>query len=81
LLDRLGARDYAHLTFSDRHRFGLEEGAMPTYEYRCEACKKDFDVALSISERAKASVKCPGCGSTKVNPQMAIFSAKTSRKG
>ena len=54
---------------------------MPTYEYRCEDCKKDFAVALSISERARANVKCFGCGSKKVNPQMAIFSAKTSRKG
>jgi len=54
---------------------------MPTYEYLCESCKKDFAVTLSISERAQASVKCPGCGSNKVNPQMATFSAKTSRKG
>jgi putative FmdB family regulatory protein len=54
---------------------------MPTYEYLCEACKKDFEVTLTISERAKASVKCPACGSNKVNPQMTVFSAKTSRKG
>ena len=56
-------------------------GAMPTYEYLCENCKKDFEVTLTITERAKASVKCPGCGSNKVSPQMTVFSAKTSRKG
>ena len=54
---------------------------MPTYEYLCENCKKDFEVMLTITERAKASVKCPGCGSNKVSAQMTVFSAKTSRKG
>ena len=54
---------------------------MPIYEYLCESCKKDFEITLSITERAKASVKCPGCGSSKVIPQMTVFSAKTSRKG
>jgi putative FmdB family regulatory protein len=53
---------------------------MPTYEYLCETCKKDFEVALTITERAKASVRCPGCGSDKVSPRMSVFSAKTSRK-
>jgi len=58
-----------------------EEGTMPIYEYLCESCKKGFEITLSISERAKVSVKCPGCGSNKVSPQMTVFSAKTSRKG
>jgi putative FmdB family regulatory protein len=54
---------------------------MPIYEYLCESCQKGFEMTLSISERAKASVTCPGCGSKKVSPQMTVFSAKTSRKG
>jgi putative FmdB family regulatory protein len=62
-------------------RSAQEEEAMPTYEYLCENCKKEFEVMLSITERTKASVKCPGCGSNKVSPQMTVFSAKTSRKG
>jgi putative FmdB family regulatory protein len=54
---------------------------MPTYEYLCESCQKAFEITLSIAERAKASVKCPGCGSDKLSPQLTVFSAKTSRKG
>jgi putative FmdB family regulatory protein len=54
---------------------------MPTYEYLCEGCKKGFEVRLTITERAKAHVKCPGCGSKKVRPQLTVFTPKTSRKG
>jgi putative FmdB family regulatory protein len=53
---------------------------LPTYEYLCESCKKSFEVMLTITERAKAHVKCPGCGSKKVSPQLTVFSPKTSRK-
>lgn len=53
---------------------------MPTYEYLCGSCKKGFDVKLTIAERAKAHVKCPGCGSKKVSLQLTVFSPKTSRK-
>lgn len=53
---------------------------MPTYEYRCEACAKEFETVLTISAHEKARVTCPKCGSAKVAPLMATFSAKTSRK-
>jgi putative FmdB family regulatory protein len=53
---------------------------MPTYEFMCEACKKTFDIVLTTAERATAKVQCPGCGSSKVEPRVAMFSAKTSRK-
>lgn len=36
---------------------------MPTYEYRCEACKKHFEIFHSIKETRK---KCPSCGSGKL---------------
>ena len=35
---------------------------MPRYEYACEKCKKGFEVTLTVTERAKAVVKCPSCG-------------------
>lgn len=54
---------------------------MPTYEYLCEGCTKAFEVRLTITERAKAHVKCPDCGSKKVRPQLTVFTPKTSRKG
>ncbi|MCI0547553.1 MAG: zinc ribbon domain-containing protein [Candidatus Rokubacteria bacterium] len=53
---------------------------MPKYEFLCESCKKSFDVVLTAAERATAKVQCPGCGSGEVTPQIAMFSAKTSRK-
>ena len=53
---------------------------MPTYEFLCESCQKSFELTLTFSERTSAKVRCPGCGSEKVSPQMTAFSAKTSRK-
>ena len=53
---------------------------MPTYEFMCESCKKSFEVVLTAAERAAANVQRPTCGGGEVTPQMAIFTAKTSRK-
>ena len=53
---------------------------MPKYEFMCESCKKSFEVVLTAAERAAKKIACPTCGGRKVTPQMAIFSAKTSRK-
>ena len=53
---------------------------MPTYMFMCERCTKSFDVVLTVAERAAAKVACPTCGGGTVTPQMAIFTAKTSRK-
>jgi putative FmdB family regulatory protein len=37
---------------------------MPTYEYRCEACKHEFEQFQSIT--APPVKKCPKCGKKKV---------------
>ena len=55
-------------------------GAMPTYEFLCESCAKNFTVTLTIAERADAKVRCRSCGSEKVTPRLTAFTAKTSRK-
>lgn len=34
---------------------------MPTYDYRCRACGRDFEVFQRMSDKPGAS--CPGCGS------------------
>jgi putative FmdB family regulatory protein len=39
---------------------------MPTYEYRCQKCKKRFELFLSYAEYEKASISCPACGSTDI---------------
>ena len=74
------ARDRDSLRAVRSGRCRRSEGAMPRYEYMCERCKKSFDVVLAGAERAAVKVQCPTCGSGAVTPQMAIFTAKTSRK-
>jgi len=54
--------------------------AMPTYEFKCEKCKKAFSMVRSISEHAKSKVACPKCKSKKIQQIISVFMAKTSRK-
>lgn len=53
---------------------------MPHYEYLCLACGKKFPMVLSLAEHEKGAVKCPKCGSPKVEQQWAAFYATTSKK-
>ena len=53
---------------------------MPTYEYKCLDCKKPFEVIMSIREYEKGKVKCPKCGSRKVEQQFSTVYAITSKK-
>jgi len=60
----------------------LRQGAgdMPTYEYRCENCRKEFSRVETISQHGKKRPKCPKCGSAKVMQVFRPFFAKTSKK-
>lgn len=53
---------------------------MPHYEFMCEKCKQPFELTMTISERAKAEVKCPTCKDTKVISQLGSFMTQTSKK-
>lgn len=53
---------------------------MPTYEYRCQRCGKSFERSEHISEHEQARPECPKCHSREVEPVLADFYAKTSRK-
>jgi len=53
---------------------------MPTYSYRCQACRKSFLRQMTIAEHDKARTKCPKCGSRKVRQKIASFGAVTSKK-
>ncbi len=53
---------------------------MPRYEFSCLACKKKFSVFLTVSEYEKGKIKCPKCGSKKVEQRWAAFYAVTSKK-
>jgi putative FmdB family regulatory protein len=40
---------------------GREGQTVPTYEFRCEDCKRVFTLVMSMAERDKGKVSCPGC--------------------
>jgi len=54
--------------------------AMSQYVFQCRECNKEFTQALRMSEREKAQVKCPHCGSQRVEQLVTAFSAMTSKK-
>lgn len=53
---------------------------MPQYDFFCAKCDKTVSLVLTISERERGDFKCPGCGNRALQPQMATFFSKTSRK-
>lgn len=53
---------------------------MPSYDFRCGGCRKKFSLVMSIIERERKRIKCPKCGSQRVETVFSSFFAKTSRK-
>lgn len=53
---------------------------MPTYEYRCEKCNKEFTVVMRMAEHDRGGVRCPECKGSEVVQQYSTFYAKTSKK-
>jgi putative FmdB family regulatory protein len=54
---------------------------MPSYDYDCKDCRKDFLIFLSLKEmEAKPKITCPHCGSDHVEKKISTFFAKTNRK-
>jgi len=51
---------------------------MPTYVYRCEKCKKTYDIVQPISE--PHLLECPVCGSAKFRRMITAPMIKTSSK-
>jgi putative FmdB family regulatory protein len=39
---------------------------MPTYDFRCNNCRKRFDIFLTYQEYETAAIRCPHCGSEDV---------------
>ncbi len=61
--------------------FKIEEVQMPTFEYVCKDCGKEFLIFLSIKEyEANPKIKCPHCDSDHVARKLSGFFAITSRK-
>ena len=53
---------------------------MPTYEFLCEKCGKEFSLIMSMKERETEKIKCSQCGSDQVIQQLSAVITKTSRK-
>ena len=56
---------------------------MPTYEFHCEKCGKNFEQVWALSEynkRIKEKNKCPACGSVRVVKTISAVQVKTSKK-
>lgn len=53
---------------------------MPTYDYRCDKCKKRFSLTMTIGEHESRRVRCPKCNSLKVTQQIGGFFCQTSDK-
>jgi putative FmdB family regulatory protein len=53
---------------------------MPTYEFLCPKCQKEFSVTMTMREREDKKPTCPSCGSAELESLMGSFFAKTSRK-
>jgi len=45
---------------------------MPIYEFCCKKCCSEFEELVS-SSRAITRMKCPQCGSTRVEKKMSMF--------
>jgi putative FmdB family regulatory protein len=58
----------------------VEDPGMPTYQYRCKKCGKSFERSEHIAEHEKSHPLCPKCSSRQVEPVLADFYAKTSKK-
>jgi putative FmdB family regulatory protein len=53
---------------------------MPTYQYRCTKCGEVFERTEHVAKHEKAHPHCPKCKSASVEPVLADFYAKTSKK-
>jgi len=53
---------------------------MPTYEFTCKQCGKDFTLTITFSAYDKKGFTCPKCGSKEVTQQITAFQTKTSKK-
>lgn len=53
---------------------------MPTYEYHCKKCDKEFSVSIPLAEYDRKKVKCPECKGVRVERLLGTVSVKTSKK-
>jgi putative FmdB family regulatory protein len=53
---------------------------MPTYEYFCENCKKEFSMIMSYSEHEAKEMACPECKGREIKQLVSTFVSQTRKK-
>ncbi len=53
---------------------------MPVYEFSCLKCNKQFEIVRPIARFDSKKVKCPSCGSGRVERRWTSVFAVTSKK-
>ena len=48
---------------------------MPIYSYTCRDCKNTFDLLIGVTSAA-SEMKCPKCGSVKIDKKLGGFSVR-----
>ena len=51
---------------------------MPLFEFSCKKCGHKFEELLSVSERDRGDIKCPACGSARVDQGFSAFATGSS---
>jgi putative FmdB family regulatory protein len=51
---------------------------MPKYEYKCQDCKKRFEIFLSYADYGKKKVNCPFCESENITRKIGKIRVKRS---
>ncbi len=44
---------------------------MPVYDYHCNDCHKSFEQTLTLHQHDGSEVRCPHCGSKKIEERVA----------
>ena len=53
---------------------------MPTYEFKCDKCRKVFTVKLKLADYERKKFACPACKSKRLTQQISSFQTITSSK-
>jgi putative FmdB family regulatory protein len=53
---------------------------MPTYEYHCRSCNRDFSVRERMDQHSASGAVCPECRSRDVERVISDFYPRTPRK-
>ncbi len=53
---------------------------MPSYDYRCEKCRKSFTLTMSMADHDTKRIVCPKCKSRQVKQKVTSFFALTGKK-